>query len=80
MNRPQLADLTSEQVTLLPASHAISASRSSHQVELMEIVALAAMDAELGGRQFEDQPAVAAVDAGNFQDVPEECAVSLLVA
>jgi hypothetical protein len=46
----------------------------------VQVVLLAAMHSELGGRQLEDEPAAAAVDAGQLQHVAEEFAVRLRVA
>ena len=49
------------------------------QIELVEVVALVAVDAELGRRQLEDQPAAAPIDAGDLQHVAQESAVGRLV-
>src|SRR4051794_10707341 len=49
----------------------------AHQIELVEIVPLALVDPELGGREAEDEPAAARVDARHFEHVAEEFAVRL---
>ena len=48
------------------------------EIELVEAV-VAGMDAELGRRQLEDQPAAARIDAGDFEHVAQEGAVGRLV-
>ena len=46
----------------------------TNQVELAMTSLLCRVDSQLGGRQGEDQPAVAGVDGGKFEDIAEKCA------
>ena len=46
----------------------------TNQVELAMTSLLCRVDSQFGGRQGEDQPAVAGVDGGKFEDVAEKCA------
>jgi hypothetical protein len=46
----------------------------AQQVELLVASLLGRMHADFGGRQAEDEPAVACVDVGEFECVAEECA------
>src|SRR4029453_10952145 len=51
----------------------------AHQIEMVDVVIFTAMHAQLGGRQLVDQPASAAVDAWNSDDIAQETPGAILV-
>src|SRR5579864_3732514 len=46
----------------------------AHEIEPVVAFLLCRVHADFGGREAEDEPAVACVDVGEFESVPEECA------
>jgi hypothetical protein len=78
---PQRASSTSENWTPFFARVAISAFKSSHRkVELMAVVPFRRVEGGFGGRQGENQPAMARIHGLEVENIPEECAIGVGVS